>query len=194
MLHSTGQGPYLSLRGTGLSIVIPILLKELFSIPLLGQGDLNCNPLVTRKVLTGGGQVTGVGLSLSCHRAPFDQDHKLQEFGETLGNPGSSAVVALFSTGCCLLTAVSGTVDGDQGEHSLFAPDGRGSRITYTFCEEKMCPWTGDLSSVFLPGESRQFSVRGSWWFLLEQELMQNYMGGYEWRGNQGTCVWELLC
>ena len=72
-----------------------------------------------------------MGLSLSSHRAPFVQEQKVQEFGETLGDLAASALVALFSTGCCLLTAVNDTVHGDQGEHLLFAIHGRGSSITY---------------------------------------------------------------
>lgn len=94
--------------------------------------------------------MTGVGLSVSGHRAPFVKDQKLQEFGETLGKTVASALVALFNIGCCLLTTVSGTVGGDQGEHSLFAADGRGSTTTCAFCDKMMCPWTGDLSSFFL--------------------------------------------
>jgi len=74
--------------------------------------------------------VTGVGLSLSSRRAPLVHDQKLQDFGETLGNPAASALVALFGTGCFLLSAVSSTVCSDPGEHSLFATDGRGSSIT----------------------------------------------------------------
>lgn len=92
--------------------------------------------------------MTGVGLSVSGHTAPFLQDQKLQEFGETLGKTVASALVALFSIGCCLLTTVSGTVGGDQG--SPFAADGRGSTINCAFCDKMMCPWTGDLSSFFL--------------------------------------------
>lgn len=60
-----------------------------------------------------------MSLLLSSHRAPFVQDQKLQEFGETLANPVASALVALFSTGCCLLTAVNGTIHGDQKDVSL---------------------------------------------------------------------------
>lgn len=58
---------------------------------------MNCHSLITRKVLTG-------------PMASFVQDQKLQELGKCPGNPVASALVALFSTGCCLLTTVSGTV------------------------------------------------------------------------------------
>lgn len=70
-----------------------------------------------------------------------------------------------------------------------------------------MCPWTGDLSSVSLQsfltlelpiqegyGESRHFCARGSWCFLIKEELMRNHVGSYRRRGIQGTCFWELFC
>lgn len=41
MLYFPGQGAYLPLRGTGLSIVSPVLLTEPFPVPC---GDLELEP------------------------------------------------------------------------------------------------------------------------------------------------------
>lgn len=83
----------------------------------------------------------------SGHRAQAVQDQKLQVFRK-LGNSVAAAPVAFSSTRCCLLTAVSDTAHGGQGECLIFAIAGS-AMLLIIYVRTKMSFWMGHLSSVF---------------------------------------------
>lgn len=93
---------------------------------------MNCNPLVTRKVLTGPMVARRQRCVCPClvMEHHFFRNRSCKSFGK-LGDPVAPALAAIFISRCCFLIPVSGTVYGDEGEHSLFAIDGGGSGITY---------------------------------------------------------------
>lgn len=143
-----------------------------------------------------------MGLSLSSHGAPFVEDQKLQEFGETLGNPVAYALVALFSTVCCRLTAIMAlymVIKVNIDSLPLMA--GEVASLIYDV-RKTMYPWTRDFSSVFIQSllarncQSRKSTGRagtsvlgGPGVFFWKQELMQNHMGSCKCRGISGCLL-----